>query len=306
MTLTLGSLFAGIGGFDLGFERAGFKTLWQCEIDKAAQGVLRRHFPDAKLHSDVCQVGAHNLEPVDVVTYGSPCQDLSVSGKREGLAGQRSGLFHEAVRVIRELRERYGKPDIAIWENVPGAFSSNGGGDFAAVIQTLADIGARDICWRVLDSRYFGVAQRRRRVFLVADFGGERAEQILFESESLRWSLEASSQTRKTSTSRLDERLAYGSPKGISPAVTSKWIKGTGGPSGDECQNLVAHPADRVRRFMPIEVERLQSFPDGWSDGQSDSPRYKQLGNAVTVNVAEWIARRVAATLVDHLLDQSE
>ena len=108
---TIGSLFAGIGGFDLGFERAGFSTTWACEIDQKAQAVLRLRFPNAKLHDDVCQIGAHNLEPVDVVTFGSPCQDLSVAGKRAGLAGERSGLFHEAVRVIRELRAAHGKPD---------------------------------------------------------------------------------------------------------------------------------------------------------------------------------------------------
>lgn len=183
---TIGSLFAGIGGFDLGFERAGFRTTWACEIDQKAQAVLRLRFPDAKLHDDVCAVGAHNLEPVDVVTFGSPCQDLSVAGKRAGLAGERSGLFHEAVRVIRELRAAHGKPDFAIWENVPGAFSSNAGRDFAAVIDALVNIGARDVAWRVLDSRFFGVAQRRRRVFLVADFGGERAEQVLALAEGVR------------------------------------------------------------------------------------------------------------------------
>jgi DNA (cytosine-5)-methyltransferase 1 len=176
---TIGSLFAGIGGFDLGFERAGFATKWTCEIDPKAQAVLRLRFPHATHHDDVTQVGAHNLEPVDVVTFGSPCQDLSVAGKRAGLAGERSGLFHAAVDVISGLRAKYGKPDFAIWENVPGAFSSNSGRDFAAVIDALADIGARDIAWRVLDSRFFGVAQRRRRVFLVVDFGGERAAEVL-------------------------------------------------------------------------------------------------------------------------------
>jgi len=176
---TIGSLFAGIGGFDLGFERAGFTTSWAVEIDQKAQAVLRRHFPSAALHDDVCAVGVHNLAPVDVVTFGSPCQDLSVAGKRAGLVGERSGLFHESARIIRQLREAHGKPDFAIWENVPGAFSSNAGRDFAAVIQTMVNIGARDVAWRVLDSRFAGVAQRRRRVFVVADFGGERAAEVL-------------------------------------------------------------------------------------------------------------------------------
>jgi len=183
---TIGSLFAGIGGFDLGFERAGFKTAWAVEIDQKAQAVLRLRFPDAELHDDVTQVGADCLGPVDVVTFGSPCQDLSVAGKRAGLAGGRSGLFHESARIIRELRAKYGKPDFAVWENVPGAFSSNGGRDFAVVVQEMVNLGARDVAWRVLDSRFFGVAQRRRRVFLVADFGGERASEVLAQSEGVR------------------------------------------------------------------------------------------------------------------------
>ena len=184
--LRIGSLFAGVGGFDLGFERAGFETAWAVEIDEKAQAVLRLRFPNAELHDDVCAVGAHNLGSVDVVTFGSPCQDMSVAGKRAGLAGARSGLFHEATRIIRELRVAYGGPRFAIWENVPGAFSSNDGEDFACVLQEMADLGAHDVAWRVLDSRYHRVAQRRRRVFLVADFGGERAGEILSVAEGVR------------------------------------------------------------------------------------------------------------------------
>ena len=207
---TIGSLFAGIGGFDLGFERAGFKTTWTCEIDKKAQAVLRFRFPGASHHDDVCAVGAHNLAPVDVVTFGSPCQDLSVAGKRAGLAGERSGLFHEAVRVIRELRDAHGKPDFAIWENVPGAFTSNSGRDFAAVIDALVNIGARDVAWRVLDSRFFGVAQRRRRVFLVADFGGERAEEVLALAEGVRRYSPKSRKARQGATTPAGEGAGSG------------------------------------------------------------------------------------------------
>jgi len=195
--LRIGSLFAGVGGFDLGFERAGFETAWAVEIDEKAQAVLRLRFPRAELHDDVTKIGAHNLGPVDVITYGFPCQDLSVAGKRAGLDGQRSGLFHEAVRVIRELRARDGKPDIAIAENVPGLFSSNAGRDFAVVLQTLVDVGARDVAWRVLDSQHHGVAQRRRRVFIVSDFGGERAAEILSLAEGVRGDSAPRRKTRK-------------------------------------------------------------------------------------------------------------
>jgi len=226
LTLTIGSLFAGIGGFDLGFEMAGFKTVWQCEIDKAAQGVLRRHFPEAKLHSDVREVGAHNLEPVDVVTFGSPCVDLSLAGQRAGLAGERSGLFHEATRIIRELRERYGKPDFAIWENVTGAFSSNQGEDFATVIRTLADIGALDIGWRVLDSSGFNVPQRRQRVFVVADFTGRRASEVLALTEGMCGHSAKGRQAGKTNSAATS--AGAGNERLLTGAVTSKWYKGGG------------------------------------------------------------------------------
>lgn len=319
---TIGSLFAGIGGFDLGFERAGFRTTWACEIDQKAQAVLRLRFPDAKLHDDVCAVGAHNLEPVDVVTFGSPCQDLSVAGKRAGLAGERSGLFHEAVRVIRELRAAHGKPDFAIWENVPGAFSSNGGRDFAAVIDALVNIGARDVAWRVLDSRFFGVAQRRRRVFLVADFGGERAEQVLALAAGVRGYSPKERKARRGSPP--GSRAGAGSNRPYTLEVrgrdgegvlehrqdnTANALRTPGGGRGGMGVGAVAFherpAASVVRRLTPVECCRLQGFPDNWNEAgidkegkritMADSPRYRQLGNAVTVNVANWLARNLAA-----------
>lgn len=174
--LTHGELFAGIGGFGVGFESAGIVTKWRVEIDNAARSVLRKRYPNDVLMRDVRECGRHNLEPVDIISFGSPCQDLSVAGKRAGLDGARSGLFFEAIRIVSELR-----PTLGIWENVPGAFSSNSGRDFIAVLRAFHDIGARDIAWRVVDAQYDGVAQRRNRVFVVADFGGERAGEILFK-----------------------------------------------------------------------------------------------------------------------------
>lgn len=303
---TIGSLFAGIGGFDLGFERAGFKTTWACEIDQKAQAVLRLRFPDAKLHDDVCQIGVHNLEPVDVVTFGSPCQDLSVAGKRAGLAGERSGLFHEAVRIIRELRERHGKPDFAIWENVPGAFSSNQGRDFAAVLQALADIGATDLAWRVVDSRFFGVAQRRRRVFLVADFGGERAEQVLALAQGVRGYSPQGRKAREGTAERVREgasngsrewparlsctlNTAFGTKMGledqhalagapmfvpdVSATVTSKWAKGSGGPAGAEAMNLVTFEAPRTGEFIRSNIAGTITKESGGT-GETRNPAF--------------------------------
>lgn len=179
--MRFGSLFSGIGTIDLGLEQAGLKCAWQVEIDKTCRSVLERHWPDTARFSDVCDVGADCLTPVDLIAFGSPCQDLSIAGRRAGMAGERSGLFYEAIRVIRDLRPRF-----ALWENVPGAFNSNGGRDFAAVLDAFLDSGARDIGWRVLDAQWFGVAQTRRRVFLVADFGGRCADQILSLTDCVR------------------------------------------------------------------------------------------------------------------------
>jgi DNA (cytosine-5)-methyltransferase 1 len=168
------SLFSGVGGFDLGLERAGMETVALCEWDKKAAHVLRRHWPDIPIYGDVsdltgAQLIADGVHP-DLVAFGSPCQDLSVAGKRAGLAGERSGLFHEAVRIIRELRELTDGtlPRWVIWENVVGALNSNGGADFGAVLDAMADLGAVFSEWAILDAQNFGVAQRRRRVFLVS------------------------------------------------------------------------------------------------------------------------------------------
>jgi DNA (cytosine-5)-methyltransferase 1 len=157
--LTFGSLFAGAGGFDMGFHAAGLRCLWQVEIDRTARSVLARHWPDVERFEDVRECGKSSLRRVDVVVGGFPCQDLSVAGGRAGLGGDRSGLFYELARITRELRPRF-----LVWENVPGLLSSDGGRDFARVLRHLGD-GGYFGAWRVLDARHFGVPQRRRRVF---------------------------------------------------------------------------------------------------------------------------------------------
>lgn len=197
----MGSLFSGAGGFDLGFEAAGFEVAWQVEIDRDCVSVLERHWPGKRRLGDVREVDPErDLTPVDVVVFGSPCQGFSVAGKRGGLADERSGLFGEAVRIIRGLRPG---PTLVLWENVPGSFTTGEsdpddperdvrGRDFAAVLAALANLGALDIAWRVLDSQgvgdcalhrdrsgFWAVPQRRRRIFLVADFGAERAVEVL-------------------------------------------------------------------------------------------------------------------------------
>lgn len=394
MDITVGSLFAGVGGFDLGMERAGMRPAWQVEIDPHARAVLARHWPDARQLEDVRQVGAHNLPRVDVIVGGFPCQDLSIAGNRAGLAGHRSGLFYEMLRVINEL-----KPGLVIWENVPGLLSSDGGRDFARVLYALGGIGYHG-AWRILNAQYFGVPQRRRRVFGVftgSDTGAIAGSEILAIANGMPGDSAQSGQTRDGATGgaapgagaeggdgsivfkghqdgiRIVDngestapplqtyqnatlkvfqsryaRNGRGAPSDVVPAlaaqsggtgkgdaaplvfnthqegirtigactdcapalqhatnggsakvlagtVSSKWAKGTGGPAGDEAYNLTLQAG--VRRLTPTECERLQGFPDGWTAGQADAHRYRQMGNAVCVPVVEWIGRRAVAWL---------
>jgi len=179
------SLFSGVGGIDLGMEQAGHECVAQVEWDKNAAGVLKHRWPNVPLFCDVSKVSADDLPDADFITYGFPCQDLSVAGKREGLDGKRSGLFYEATRLIRELRTRGCGLRFAVAENVGGLFSADDGVALARCIRELLDSGACETGWRLFDSQYFGVAQRRKRVFIVSDFGGESVDEILAITESL-------------------------------------------------------------------------------------------------------------------------
>ena len=177
--MRFGSLFSGIGGFDLGFEQAGMECVWQCEIDKSAKSVLAKHWPGVPCIEDVRDVRRDTVAAVDLICGGFPCQDLSVAGKRAGLAGERSGLWFEFHRVLADLR-----PQWVVVENVPGLLSSHRGADFAIVLRGLVEL-RYGVSWRILDAQYFGVAQRRRRVFIVGSLGDGRSAEVLFEREGL-------------------------------------------------------------------------------------------------------------------------
>lgn len=207
-TLTLGSLFDGSGGFPLGGVLAGITPIWASEIEPFPVRVTTVRFPNMKHYGDISNMNGADVEPVDIISFGSPCQNLSVAGKREGLDGDRSSLFYEAIRIVKEMREKTnGKyPRYIVWENVPGAFSSNKGEDFKAVLNEICKVkdeqvsvpkpakwenagrimgNGFSIAWRLLDAQYWGVPQRRQRIYLVADFDGGSAGKILFESEGL-------------------------------------------------------------------------------------------------------------------------
>ena len=280
------SLFSGVGGFDQGLENAGMQTVFQCEWDKHANTILNKHWPDVPKWDDVSTLtGEHILSKapvIDVVAWGSPCQDLSVAGKRSGLEGERSGLFHEGIRIIKELRkETNGQyPRISIWENVVGALNSNGGADFGIILDQMAEAGALVIEWTVLDAQYW-VPQRRKRVFVIAIFDPAIAarcpDPLLPVSESLRRNeTENGYFTFYTSQGKRDQYT-----KNI---CTTLKVAGIACIVGNDIA---------PRKLTPLESERLMGWPDNWTQGQADTHRYKQCGNGVASPVAQWIGEQL-------------
>lgn len=324
---------------------------------------------------DITKMSGYTIPPVDVITFGSPCQDLSIAGKRAGMAGERSGLFSEAVRIIREMRyATFGAyPKYAIWENVPGAFSSNKGEDFHAVLQSLCRVidpaaviprptDARggiikwpragavladnySLAWRTMDAQYWGVPQRRLRISLVLDLTGGRAGEILFEPESLRGHFapgitpgQATPRTAENGAGTADRTdaipinlqcddcspairsLDYKDPnivcydaRGNSDGVTSPTITGDHNSRITDYTSVVIEKIIRwiVRRLTPTECERLQGYPDGWTDlgdwvdskgkahKAADTPRYKALGNSIALPQWYYVLGGIADRLPD-------
>ena len=347
-------------------------------------------------YGDVTKINGYDVPPVEVVIGGSPCQDLSIAGTRAGLAGERSGLFMEQIRIIKEMRKRdrlenggradsYTRPRYMVWENVPGAFSSAKGEDFRAVLEETARVVDENaviprppkgkwttsgaivadgwsLAWRVLDAQFWGVPQRRRRITLVADFGGQSAPEILFEREGVSGSVEESGTERKDIAGAV-ERSVTTANRGVAYCLQGNCIDRsyTAGCNGkgwteDVCYtlNTVDRPAvvdfgriaDRiyinadksvtlqvqgggggaktglycftdktvVRRLTPLECERLQGFPDGWTDiggytdthGKTkltaDNARYKALGNSIAIPPWTWVLSRLNNYCISHTM----
>lgn len=330
---------------------------------------------------DITKIHGGTAPVVDVVIGGSPCQDLSIAGKRAGLAGERSGLYMEQIRVIREMREHdrangrsgeFIRPRYMVWENVPGAFSSNHGKDFAAVLEEAIRVAEPEappvpvpekgwptsgclmgngwsVAWRVLDAQFWGVPQRRRRIALVADFGGQSAPEILFVRKGVSGDSEPGKTAREdfagSSAASTGNSVWCLQGNGIDRADTAGcngkgWTEdkcytlntidrpavcavdcrnGTENPdtngtlqaksTGGQSLNLnnVVREAMTVRRLTPLECERLQGFPDGWTDiGEwvdskgktrktTDSARYKALGNSIALPPWKWVLKRLCA-----------
>ena len=370
MKITQLDLFSGIGGFHLGFEKAGFEVeSYFSEIDKYAIDVYSNNFKNAKYVGSVTDVRGGDLPKIDVITFGSPCQDFSLAGKRKGLGGDRSSLISEAIRLIRDTR-----PSLFIWENVKGTFSSNNREDFAAILQEFANIGGYRLEWQLLNTKWF-LPQNRERIYLVGYLGERSGCQVFPIGKSSNEIDELQRQQANVCTlttrygangngsyiteRKLDaqekvailgySRDAKGKVVNRNEKDTANTLHGSSGTGNNTDQFVVnktirvvsanqrgydeakkgdsinltdigskirrgrvgdgvaqtldtgcsqAVYQDKIRRLTPIECERLQGFPDNWTQyGKekgliSDTQRYKMCGNAVTVNVVEAVANK--------------
>lgn len=298
---TVASFFAGIGGFDIGFENAGFDVTVQCEIEPFCVSILNMHWPKIPKLSDIKEVTINDIPTSTVWVGGFPCQDLSLArmGKREGLRGSKSGLFYEFARLVGE-----GKPRVIVIENVAGLLSSHKGRDLGIVISTLAELGYA-VGWRTFNSKNFGVPQSRQRVYIVGCYRDERGPgKILFEPECGEGNNTKSGSNGEKSETPFQKIV--GDPSGEGPVIQSiaycLYATSARHTGTDWSRNYVCYPnAGMVRRLIPSECEGVMAFPRNWTlpknhilEGDDlDSARYHALGNAVTPPVAEWIANRV-------------
>ena len=337
-------LFSGIGGFSLGFQRAGYQFTehYFSEIDKHAIANYKYNFPHAKYIGDITTLHGGDFTDIDIITFGSPCVDFSLAGKRAGLKGAKSSLIEYAIALIAHIR-----PGIFIWENVKGAFSSNAGADFWAIIQAFANIGDYTIEWQLLNTKWV-LPQNRERIYLIGHLAG-RSEPRVFpftEDDFFSKSGEKSkSQTPISGTLKAngnmnadDTYIQVGTyrthndgrgfrevKKNIAPTITARAREDGSGmpvirqlPRGNNkgadlkiCPTISSNAFQEnnllngVRRLTEIECERLQGFPDDWTqygyyNGKirriSKTQRYKLIGNAVTVDIVELIAKRLKIT----------
>ena len=290
-------LFSGIGGFHLGLNQAGIEPSFSAfsEIDKHASSVYQKHFINSVALGDVKAIkpirGKINNQKIDLVTFGFPCQDLSLAGKREGLPGDRSSLFFEAIRLIEEL-----KPDYFIFENVKGLFSSREGEDFKTILRTISDIGY-DGQWQLVNSAWV-LPQNRERIYFVGYPRKKCIKEIfpLFGAGSSSSRERAQIQQTKTSTIKArDDVVPVATPHRIDTRHNGRRFK----TLGDDTFTLTTqdrhglYDGFTIRTHTPKECERLQGFPDSWTKDYSDNQRYKMLGNTVTVPVVKEIISKI-------------
>ena len=295
-SIPINSFFAGIGGFDLGFERAGCKPVFHCEINDFCQNILKRHWPNVPTASDIREVKASDLPDARIWCGGFPCQDVSVARGamgRDGLKGRNTGLFYPFIELIGEKL-----PRVVVMENVTGLLSSHNGKDFLTVVSSLTNLGY-GVAWRVFNTRYFGAPQSRPRVYICAWLdSASKALASLYELGV----------THKPDNPRTGFLKSHrcGQSGAIVPEVSYCLAATSGRHTGTDWSRTYISYSDKVRRLTPAECEGLQGFPRGWtlpleSSGLSfddiDTLRYHALGNAVSTPVVEWIAKRIVGAL---------
>lgn len=342
--IKLGSLFDGAAGFPLAAMMHGIHAVWASEIESYPLRVSKKNFPHMLQLGDITKINGAKIEPVDIITFGSPCQDLSKAGEQKGIVhGERSRLFFDAIRICNEMRCSTSNkfPRFIVWENVSGAFGSNGGEDFQKVLQTIVNLCDRSgiyiprysengkkwfnsgaivgesfsIAWRQYDAQYWGVPQRRKRIYLIADFRSERAAEILFARErnptanfSLqeKWIQSASNDYQCNKKSEKDETVYC-----IQGNTLHKGTKQKGqGINENTCFTLTCNDRHAViysvgkryilRYLTPLEYCRAQGFPDSWEDGcrSGDHYSYKMWGNSIAIPCAADVLGRIADELL--------
>lgn len=293
---TVNSFFAGIGGFDLGFKRAGISTAFHCEINHFCTSVLRRHWPKVPCAPNILEVCIDDIPSADVWCGGFPCQDVSVARGwlgRDGLKGKNTGLFYPFAALVKKKM-----PQVVLMENVTGLLNSHDGRDFAVILQTFQALGY-GVAWRILNTRYFGAPQSRPRVYICAWKGSAiNALNVLYEAGPTY--LPESPRLGFLRPTVCEETGAHVPEVAFCLAATSGRHTGT-----DWSRSYISYH-DEVRRLTPTECEKLQGFPEGWtipdedfhlSEDAIDTMRYHAIGNAVSVPVVEWVAKRIRAEL---------
>lgn len=337
------SVCSGIEAATVAFAPLGWRAVAYSEIEAFPSAVLRHHYPDVPNLGDFTLVEPRKLDRVDLLCGGTPCQTFSIAGLRQSLSDARGNLTLSFVKLAHELADHNGL-EWVLWENTTGVLNTedNAFGCFLAAIVGADDPLQRPfneggwpsegmvegprarVAWRVLNAKYFGLPQQRERIFLVANFGEGDPATVLFERQGVfrvtTAGTKAASRARQAASGEVGEGVSGAgwrvgridcTPAGISGAVTSKWHKGSGGPAGDEHYNLVVEPGGRVRRFNLLECERLQGFPDDYTNvlfrgkPAADKPRYIAIGNAWPVAVVRWIASRIALQAVPQALNDN-
>ena len=267
-------MFTGIGGFEYGIQTAlpNAKCVGYSEIDKYAIQTYERHFPEHKNYGDATKINPSELPEFDMLCGGFPCQAFSIAGKRRGFEDTRGTMFFEVARILKVKR-----PKIVLLENVKGLLNHNKGETFRVIIQTLSELGY-DVQWMVLNSKFFGVPQNRERVFIIGSIRGTSRPEILPFRKTNEIFARSTSRKEKISSTRPSLQSESGESK--SSSRNSRLYT----PSYENC---------RIRRLTMIECERLQGFPDNWTEGVSDTQRYKQCGNAVTTKVIKSIMEQL-------------